>query len=66
MLHGSTERNTMAKKKRPSIISGQSDRQPKYYTTGGHSPLHIRQTAGAAKKKAKNIGNALLPGNPFG
>lgn len=55
-----------AKKKRPSIASGQSDRKPKYYTGGGHSPLHLRSLEKKAKKKAKNIGNALLPGNPFG
>ncbi len=57
----------MAKKpKPPTIASGQSERRPSYYTGGGHSPLHLRSIEKKAKKKAKNIGNALLPGNPFG
>ncbi len=49
-------------KKRPSQASGQAAG----YVAPGSSGGVIASGARKAKKKAKGIGNALVPGNPFG
>jgi len=56
-------------KRRPSQVSGQAaapNADMRRSANAGHSPLHLRSIEKAAKKKAKGVGNALLPGNPFG
>lgn len=48
------------KKRPPSQASGQADRPLR----PGEGPVGSLDKK--IKKKAKNVGNALLPGNPFG
>ena len=53
-------------KRRPSQASGQAPSYQAPGASGGVVDQAARGVAKKAKKKARNIGNALLPGNPFG
>jgi len=53
-------------KRGPSQASGQADSYQSPGEHGGAVDAAAHKVVKSAKTKARNIGNALLPGNPFG